>query len=168
MGTVFDVETQKGLNWCWAAVSVSVDHYFSPSEWDQCKLAQDVLQVAGGCCGNPLPADCDQGTGLQNGLSKVGRLQETLAGHRLLPDEVRGHIDDCVPVCCRIGWFNETKGHAVVIYGYSIDSAGVLWLEIADPLYLNSTMPYSQFANSYLDVGSWTDTFLVSADGKGK
>jgi hypothetical protein len=159
----FQIETQKELNWCWAAVGVSIDRYFSPtSRLKQCQLAQEVLNLPGGCCDDPsncnLPGDLEEALKARS----VKRLKKTLTGGILTFREIQGQIDACNPVCARIGWQDETRGHFVVIYGYSSSSAGE-WVSIADPYFLDSTVPYTQFVNSYLDVGVWTDTFLVEA-----
>ena len=54
----FQIEKQRKDKWCWAAVSVSVDHYFSPgSTTSQCQLAkevlEDILKTVLSCCSNP-------------------------------------------------------------------------------------------------------------------
>jgi len=158
--TTFTIETQQQINWCWAAVGVSINHYFSPAATlKQCELAQKLLGP--GCCGNP--AEFNVAERLENALGAVNRLkQPVLDGHTLTFLQIRQQIDAGLPVCARIGWQGEeTRGHFVVICGYSQSSTGEPWVSIADPYYLDSTIPYEQFVNSYLDAGVWTDTYLV-------
>jgi len=55
-----EMQTQEMAEWCWAAVSVSVDKFFNPaSSRTQCTVAEDVLTRS--CCGGEAacnePAD---------------------------------------------------------------------------------------------------------------
>jgi len=155
----FKIQTQEQLNWCWAAVGVSIDKYFSPqSTRTQCQLAGQVL--GGDCCSNS--DSCDLAEGLEDALNVTGTLKQARGGIALDFDDIRQEIEAGRPVCARIGWQpDETRGHFVVIRGYSVSSAGEPWVDIADPYYLDSTIPYDEFVNAYLDAGVWTDTFLV-------
>ena len=161
MASEFEIATQEQHNWCWAAVGMSIDRYFSPdSTMKQCEVAERV--VGTGCCGNP--ENCNRAAGLEQALKAVKRLKAVLVGGILTFGEVRERIDTGLPVCARIGWPEEGRGHFVVIFGYSTSSQGE-WVHIADPFFLDSTIPYEQFVSSYLDAGAWTDTFLVTDRG---
>src|SRR5437879_6605632 len=109
----FQIEKQRQDKWCWAAVSVSVDHYFFPgSTSSQCQIARNVL---GGlpCCSDP--AGCNTPARLQPALDAVGRLRGTLP-RRLQFDEIQQEIDARRPVCVRVGW-DGGGGHFVVVSG---------------------------------------------------
>src|SRR5437867_2038718 len=127
----FQIEKQLQDKWCWAAVSVSVDHYFSPgSTFSQCRIARDVL---GGlpCCG--APDTCNTPASLRAALDDVGRFRDRLP-RPLLFDEIRQEIDARSPVCVRIGW-NGGGGHFVVISGYRELASGAQLVEVSDPLF---------------------------------
>jgi eukaryotic-like serine/threonine-protein kinase len=99
---------------------------------------------------------------LEDALGITRTLSQALAASSCLFDEIRQEIDAGRPVCVRIGWQpNEAYGHFVVIRGYSMSSVGEQWVDITDPYYFDSTVPYDQFVYAYLDAGEWTDTYLV-------
>jgi hypothetical protein len=99
---------------------------------------------------------------LEDALGITRTLSQALGGVILSFDEIRQEIDAGRPVCVRIGWQpNEAYGHFVVIRGYSVSSVGEQWVDITDPYYFDSTVPYHQFVYAYLDAGEWTDTYLV-------
>ena len=163
MAGKFQIEKQREDKWCWAAVSVSVDHYFSPgSASSQCRVARDVLGIAQ-CCSNP--DDCNTPARLQAGLSVVGRLKAILL-RPLQFNEIRREIDALRPVCVRIAW-NGGGGHFVVISGYRLSASGAQLVEVADPLFPSSTVLYDVLISAYqnaqepLGGGQWTATFLV-------
>ena len=50
----FNMEAQTQSNWCWAATSKSVSHFYSfLSPWTQCKVASKELNNT--CCNTPVP-----------------------------------------------------------------------------------------------------------------
>ena len=166
-GIDFQIETQKKLNWCWAAVAATVSQYFFPdSSISQCEIAREVLHPQGGdCCG--AVSDCDRPAELKEALSAAGALTgqaihaRKLAGRPITFGAIRKQIDSGRPVCAHIEWYGEQRGHVVIISGYSLDKSGGQWLDIADPYYQDATVPYQQFVSAYLDAGEWRDTYLV-------
>ena len=169
MASSFQIETQERLNWCWAAVAATVSHYFFPTlSTTQCTIAKQVLQPPGGdCCSDGLISPCDQAAELETALSAVNTLtgqslnDQTLSGKIITFGAVRQQIDSGRPVCARIQWFGEQRGHFVMISGYSLGQSGEQWVDIADPYYDDSILPYDQFVSAYLDAGEWSDTYLV-------
>ncbi len=156
----FQIEKQREDLWCWAAVSASVDHYFFPASTStQCKIAREVLGIDN-CCADPDL--CNDKAKLQDALEAVGRLRETLP-RPLRFEEIRQEIDAFLPVCVRIGW-NGGGGHFVVISGYHESPSGAQ-VDVADPLFPNSTMYYDDFVSAYqtgvTSGGEWTATFLL-------
>lgn len=159
----FQIQKQLEDKWCWAAVAVSVDHYFFPgSTSSQCRIARDVLGVPQ-CCGDPDA--CNTAAKLQDALDAISRLREILP-RALLFDEIRQEIDAGQPVCARIGW-NGGGGHFVVVSGYRQTVSGTQLVDVADPLFPNSTVLYDEFVSAYQNTeepeggGQWTATFLV-------
>jgi hypothetical protein len=61
------IEKQEMSQWCWAAVSVSVDRFFDPATTNtQCVVAEKVLNRT--CCPNKV--DCNETAFLQVALKR--------------------------------------------------------------------------------------------------
>jgi len=151
-----EMQTQEMAEWCWAAVSVSVDKFFNPaSSRTQCTVAEDVLTRS--CCGGE--AACNEPAELQVALRRVNRLRKIL-GRRLRFSEIQAEIDAFKPVCVRIGW-DGGGGHFVVVDRYVELESGEQLVHVLDPLYSNSTLYYDEFVSEYQGDGQWTGTFLV-------
>jgi hypothetical protein len=168
MATGFKIETQEKLNWCWAAVAATVSHYFFPDQpLQQVDIAKSVLHLAAGIDCNAPGSACDQPAPLEQAFGAVEVLAGRSLGMRppssgtLLFHKVQAQIDAGKPVCVRVQWFDETRGHFVMISGYSISDSGEEWVDVADPYYEDSTIPYEQFVHAYLDAGAWTNTYLL-------
>jgi Papain-like cysteine protease AvrRpt2 len=150
------MQTQIEDEWCWAAVAVSVDHYFNPaSTKTQCQLAQAVLENEA-CCGNPDA--CDDPAKLQDALTNVNRLDRILL-RPLQFSEIQDKLSANLPVCVRIGWANG-GGHFVAIDGW-FGSATNPQVNVADPLFDGGPWDYNEFVTAYMGNGQWTATFLV-------
>jgi hypothetical protein len=157
----FELQTQKHSLWCWAAVSTSLDHYFSPhSTSSQCRVAKKVLGVAN-CCGTPTPAGCNQAAFLQDALSVVKKLKGRPLARALTPAEIKREISQNRPVAVWIKW-SGGGGHFVVICNYDKVNDVV---DVADPRYDPGTtisMRYRDFVSGYnLGLGRWKGTFRV-------
>jgi hypothetical protein len=152
----FEIETQKQDQWCWAAVSVSIEKYFEgENALSQCEMAHRVLGP--NCCAAPVP--CNTAARLQIALGEIHKLRQTLT-RTLSFEETKEEIGKGFPVGVRIGWFGG-GGHFVVICGYR-DPAGAELLSIADPWFVDSIQDFHVFSSNYLGLGQWTDTFLIT------
>ena len=158
------VEQQEMDKWCWAAVSVSVDRYFAPgSASTQCRVAAQVLGIDQ--CYDNCDA-CNSAQRLEDGLQAVGRPPQKLT-NPVTFDEIQRQIDAHLPVCVRIGWFSG-GGHFVVITGYRETEWGEQLVEVADPLFPDSTIPYDILVSAYQNAevpqggGQWTHTYLLA------
>jgi len=151
---VFEIETQELDQWCWAAVSVSLERYLSDqvNTIRQCELAGRVLGST--CCPTRVP--CNTAERLQTALRKIGRLDK-IEG-QLSFVRVKTEIQRGFPIAVRIEWRNGSA-HFVIIRGYRDDGAQIL--NIADPWYENSLQDYDTFCDDYLGLGRWTDSFLL-------
>jgi hypothetical protein len=162
MQHAYQIQEQAHTEWCWAAVGASINNYFSPeAPITQCQLANHVLGVDD-CCNDPFPNDRDSTATLQDVLGKLQLLQEP-PEPPLSPQDIYTQIvTNSFPIGCRIGWFGHNdNGHFVVICGCPVTASGDQWLDIADPFYGYSTVPYDEFVNSYLSAGEWTNAFLL-------
>jgi hypothetical protein len=158
---LFPIQKQKEDKWCWAAVSASVDNYFSPTPaLQQCTVAHDVLPALD-CCVNPDV--CNTGASLELALAKVGRFKKMLLGPAKFTD-ICAQLNLNLPVGARIAW-NQGGAHFVVIAGFSVSPSGEQVLSIADPLFWNSTIYYKDFVSAYQAKtnggGKWTHTYYV-------
>lgn len=158
----FTMQRQKVEFWCWAAVASSVSrHYSSGSQLTQCLVANSLLGV-GGCCSNENSPACNRMASLEGALGVTGNLAPNgVKNSPATPDEVRVQIRDRRRVIgCGIRWA-DTRGHFVVIHGYSFDANGVMWLAIADPRYGPSEYPYPSFVNRYRETGRWLVSYAT-------
>jgi hypothetical protein len=162
------VQRQERSEWCWAAVSVSVDLLFRPaSAHTQCDVASLALALA--CCGDGKPAACNVPHELNTVL---GRLH-LLAGDPLRTPvpftQIRKEIDSGRPVCILIKWLDRdgslTRGHFIAVNGYRITPAGKQFVSITDPFFGSSHIDYDQLSNpkgGYQNGrGVWFASFLV-------
>lgn len=157
----FPIQKQTEDKWCWAAVSASVDNYFSPADlMQQCTVARDVLNALD-CCTNP--DSYNTGASLELALQKVGRFKQIFAGPAKFAD-VCAQLNANLPVGARIAW-NQGGAHFVVITGFTVSPSGQQVLSIADPLFRNSTVYYNDFVSAYQAKtnggGKWTHTYYV-------
>jgi len=159
----FHLQKQKMMNWCWAAVSVSVERFFDPeSHLRQCDMIRSVNPELQGCCASPTPEVCDRTALLQDALG--ARLQKAQKGP-LGFDRLQEEIDHQLPVCARIGWDggSEVAGHFVVIAGYGSSPNGQALVHVLDPFFRSGLWPYSALVSAGYQRrnGQWTDTFLL-------
>src|SRR5262245_21914601 len=99
----FNMQAQTQTNWCWAATSTSVSHFywlFSP--WTQCKVANAELGHSD-CCNSPVPAPCNVPWYLDRALTRTKNFVSIVAGQASF-QQVRTEIDAGRPVGARIGW----------------------------------------------------------------
>jgi hypothetical protein len=150
----FTMQHQEQTEWCWAAVSASVNLYFHPTSGQtQCAVANAAMGQST-CCQDGSTPQCNQPWFLDQVLQIVGDLKAWSAGKAALPT-VKREIDRCRPFCLRIAW-NGGGGHFVAVYGYSNKR-----LNIGDPWYGNSVVTYGLFPDTYQGGGSWTDNYTT-------
>jgi hypothetical protein len=153
----FQMQKQEHSNWCWAAVSVSVDRFFdSGSSWQQCGMAHAELGLP--CC-EGTDQRCNKPFFLEQALDRVGRLKGSPQPAPLSFSQIKLELDAGHPVGVRIEW-NDGSGHFVLITGYN-ETPGVQRLTIDDPFYDRSRVSYSGFLNRYQGSGAWTGTFFL-------
>jgi hypothetical protein len=152
----FVVQVQEQKYWCWAAVAASVAAYYQQPGWTQCGVVNATRGFAT-CCQSGDSDLCDQPWYLEQALTKVGTLAQPPTGGYLPWSELTSELDAGRPVGVFIRW--PSGGHFVAIGGYS--ASGVL--NIQDPWYGASTVPYNTFLTAYQNSGSWTDSYLTTS-----
>ena len=171
----FAVQRQKMPEWCWAAMSVSVDLFFRPDcTHTQCQLASAAFNRS--CCDNSNPADaqnCNQPNTLHTVLETLHLLAADPVRRPDTPlsfDAVRKEIDGGRPICLLIRWLDKqgettTRGHFIAIHGYRVTAGNKQFVTIGDPFYGASEIDFSQLSSAeggYHDgTGLWFATFLV-------
>jgi hypothetical protein len=154
----FEMQPQEEGNWCWAAVTVSVDRYFAATSLNvaQCELAGQVFGA--GVCGHE--ENFNEPRTLQKGLRIVGNLNEPPIGGPVDFDTLRKEITADRPVCARIAW-DGGGAHFVAIDGCTQFNSGEQQLHVQDPKYGPSFVSYGEMVSGYRYEGEWTDTFLL-------
>lgn len=154
----FVIQHQQQTEWCWAAVSASIDYYFKPSTiWSQCSLANNQLQQSS-CCVNGSSAQCNCPWYLDRALSLINRLRSFVSAAASFGN-IQQEISQKDPLCARIGW-SDGGGHFVVIYGYD-DSTPNQYVLVADPWWGISQIPYTVFVSAYQGNGAWTHSYYT-------
>jgi len=162
----FSMERQEQDKWCWAAVSVSVAHFYGTSGWSQCTLAADELHLD--CCSADGPvrgnSGCNRAWYLDSPLSRVGHLARISWSFEGFPN-VQNEINASQPFCARIAW-NGGGAHFVAVGGWSIDPIGTEFVDIYDPYYGFIQTPHASFLSAYRSSGdSWTHSYFTVAVG---
>lgn len=156
----FSEETQEQDQWCWAAVTVSISHFYdAASVWTQCTLVNAELN-RGDCCWNGSVSPCNRPWTLNDPLSRTNNLNWMDGAAVAFPDIII-EINNRRPLCCRIAWASG-GGHFVVMQGYS-DGANGPWVSVADPFYGPSTYDYDAFCTSYRNSGQWTHSYYTQS-----
>ena len=158
----FNMQAQTESNWCWAATSTSVSHfYWGASPWTQCKVACSELNLTT-CCQSPSSSACNVSGYLQTALTVTKNLNSFVTG-TVSFDAVKAEIDAGRPVGARIGW-SGGGGHFVAIYGYArVLIFGEEYFDIDDPIYGKSQVTVANFTSSYQTTGSWTHTYFTKS-----
>jgi hypothetical protein len=161
----FRIEPQRQTNWCWAAVSVSVARFYDPaSSWTQCAVA-DRAWSRQDCCGTEGSDErtCNQDWFLDSAL-EITRCLVGMEQRAFTFDEVLGEIGRGAVVGCRVEW-SGGRGHFMVIVGWRIGDRGKRYIDIADPIYLDTQIVFDEFARHYHGGGDWTHSYRTRPQG---
>ena len=154
----FPMEQQQEPDWCWNAVSVSVNNYFNPA----LPLTQDEFAV------RALGADANRPFYLSTALADLELMNGAPIAGFLSFSEIQAQLDANLPVCVKIAW-NEGGFHYLVITGYAVSPGGDPLVYISDPILMDSNVAvwdYNAFVFAYSPSyanaeGTWVDTLLV-------
>jgi len=138
------VEHPQQTQWCWAAVSNSVSHFYDAgSTWAQCTIVNAELGQST-CCTNGSSSACNKPCYLDKALTRVGCLLSWASG-TLSFATVKSLINGGRPPCARQGW-SGGGGHFMAIVCYFEGLLGLLSgsgstakrVQISDPWYGDS------------------------------
>jgi hypothetical protein len=155
----FQMQTQQQTNWCWAAVSTSVSHYYDASStWTQCEVANGELGRTD-CCAGGASTSCNVYGTLDTSLSRVGHLDHMDANAASF-QSVDNEIDAARPLGIRVAW-SGGGAHFLAVIGYLEDSQN--YVAVDDPIYGKSDLTYDTLTTSYHGSGSWTHSYYTRA-----
>lgn len=156
----FNMEPQQASNWCWAATSKSVSHfYWFRSTWTQCRIVNAELNRTD-ACNTPIPAASNVPWYLDRALTRTNNFASITAGRATFA-QIRAEIDAGRPMGARIGW-NGGGGHFMMIYGYAT-WLGEEYVDIDDPIYGKSHLTLVDFSTNYQGSGSWTHYYITKS-----
>jgi hypothetical protein len=155
----FQMQAQQQTNWCWAAVSTSVSHYYDASStWTQCEVANGELGRTD-CCAGGASTSCNVYGTLDTSLSRVGHLDHMASGAASF-QSVDDEIDAGRPLGIRVAW-SGGGAHFLAIIGYLEDT--VNYVAVDDPIYGKSDLTFDTLKTSYQGSGSWTHSYYTKA-----
>ena len=156
----FTMQAQTESNWCWAATSNSVSHfYWFRSTWTQCKIVNAELGRTDACT-MPAPSGANVPWYLDKALDRTQNFVSIHAGTATFA-QIRAEIDAGRPIGARIGW-SGGGGHFMAIYGYST-WFGEEYLDIDDPIYGKSHLTLNDFSTNYKGSGTWTHYYITKS-----
>jgi hypothetical protein len=152
------MQHQTQTNWCWAATSRSVSHYYwFFSSWTQCKTAGAELGRTD-CCNATVPSACNVPWYLDKALTRTSNLDHmvsaTISFSAIETELKAGRV-----IGARIGW-SGGGGHFVCIYGFSRIGFRE-FVDIDDPIFGKSHITLATFTSNYQGSGSWTHTYFT-------
>jgi len=161
-------QQQQQSNWCWAAVSSMISHYYNPaSTWTQCAVATGTVnewrqahnEPSVNCCDQPeaSSSDCNVTWGLLPPLQLVGNFGSETGGMETLSG-VDGQLNAGCPVCLQVEW-SGGGGHFLIIDGVDVNTQTV---HVEDPAYGPGDYSYNTVVTDYQGSGKWADTFLTT------
>ncbi|MEJ2885206.1 NHL domain-containing protein [Actinomycetospora aeridis] len=179
----FYVQTQRGVDWCWAATSVSVATFYRrgrrvPSQedlvtasardlaWSFWTQAFDAPLGAGAVLGEHNPEKFDYPNRVTPPLTRLGIFAEVVERQDL--KGARDAVREGRPVLARLTWERSSPtapdpgSHFVVLTGtYTARAEGKQpepMLVVSDPFHGVTAQPESTFPASYHQGASWQDT----------
>ncbi|ACL55710.1 hypothetical protein [Methylobacterium nodulans] len=159
--TNFRIDRQEQDNWCWSAVGVSIERFYDHTQTrTQCELANTALGRQD-CCtdGADDAGKCDKPWYLDRVLRITGNLEDVAQGALPFAD-LQTRINSDLVVGCRIGWY-DGGGHFAVVIGWHVAGTGRTYIDIADPIWMETQVPYDDFPSLYQTGGDWTHSYLT-------
>jgi hypothetical protein len=153
------VPHQEQDNWCWAATSDGIAHYYdSSSTWTQCGIANSDLGRTD-CCGSGASGPCNVYGYLDQALTTVGHL-DRVAAEMADFQAVDTEIDAKRPMGVRVAW-SGGGAHFIAIGGYR--ELPEQYVHVEDPWYGPSDVAYTTLESGYQGTGSWTHTYWTKS-----
>lgn len=153
----FPMQKQQESNWCWAATSTSVDHWYNPSSTvTQCQVVNAQLG-RNDCCNNPGSSNCNVYGYLDKALNYLGRLDHMDSSTETYATIV-GQVVTMHPLGIRVAW-SGGGAHFIAATGHEQGDMVV----IDDPIYGTSVVYYTTLFGTYQGSGNWTHSYFTKA-----
>jgi hypothetical protein len=149
--------SQEQINWCWAAITQTVQEYYAGFTERQCKMVTQIVRDNNTeyCCDKIMAAtQCNQAYFLNRILKKHSLLSQYQAQIISL-DAIEKEINKDSPLSIRIK-FEET-GHYLLLYGQAKE-----YLYIYDPKTKDKAIYSYSSLKKYKD-GTWTHTYFTKS-----
>jgi hypothetical protein len=152
----FSMQQQRQANWCWAAVSSSVDEYYKVgSTLTQCQIANSHTGQTNCCSAAGSSAPCNAYGYLDQTLGIVGHFDRMTQPSTF--DEVEKEMVAGRPLGIRVAW---SGGGAHFIAATGTEDDGSVW--VSDPgSGTTSLVPFNTLRSSYLSSGTWTHSYFT-------
>jgi hypothetical protein len=166
----FPIQRQEQTNWCWAAVSATVVHYFNAeTSWSQCDIVSDCLGEDA-CDTDASSPTINKAWYLDEALRVVGCLRQ-MKDRKVSYETVSTEISARRPLGIRLQW-RGGGGHFVVIRGWFKGDDDSMWYIVEDPAKRGGgTIKISaanlERPNGFRGKGSWSHSYFVTNPGVG-
>jgi Papain-like cysteine protease AvrRpt2 len=151
----FNMQHQLESEWCWAATSTSVDHFYNVSSTvTQCQVVNHQLGRSD-CCSNGGSSACNSPGYLDKALSYLNRLDHMDSSTESYATVVN-QTSAWHPLGIRVAW-SGGGAHFIAATGYEQGQVVV----IDDPLYGPSVVSYNTLMGTYQGSGNWTHSYFT-------
>jgi hypothetical protein len=152
----FTMQQQQQSNWCWAATSVSIDHFYnSASTSTQCSVANAQIGRTD-CCGTGATGPCNIYGFLDDALSRVGRFASSTGSTTSFAD-TEAQLLLGRPLGIRVAW-SGGGAHFVAATGTEDDS----FVYVSDcGSGTTSLVDYATLKTAYRGSGTWTNSYFT-------
>jgi hypothetical protein len=74
--------------------------------------------------------------------------------------EVQNEIGRAAPLGTRVAW-SGGGGHFQTVVGWLVAADGSEYVDVSDPIYLDTNVAFSQFVSAYQSNGVWTHSYVT-------
>jgi hypothetical protein len=166
---VFSIEHQKQDQWCWAAVAISICHFYKDQTWqEQCDLVNDIFAPIRGdtdCCQSGSSLPCNMSWTLSVVLNDAQHLAPPIRGVASFDDLMQEIEVGQRPVAVRIMFSDLITAHFMVLVGCAQTPDGKQWIKVADPTLAAgnlATIEYAALLNDYRPGATWDESYFTT------
>ena len=152
----FTMQKQTQSNWCWAATSTSISHFYhSSSAWTQCTVANAQLGRSD-CCGTGASGPCNVYGYLDQALQSVGCFA-SVNGSVTSYADVENQMLQGRPLGIRVAW---SGGGAHFIAATGVEDDTLVWVSDCGSG-TTSLVAYNTLKTAYRGSGAWTHSYFT-------
>lgn len=154
----FTIQQQQQTNWCWAALTSSVNDFYGSAARSQGELANWAFKTTS-CTQTPVGNTCNQAYNTSLALAHVNHLKKTTEAAldlAAVKAELPGN-----PIGAGIRWASSNVGHAVALTACAGDGDKAT-VTVQDPGKASVThMPFAKFPGGQFKGADWKRTFTT-------